>query len=401
MQRNSTAPVIPGKPTTTSNARAAGVATPAKPYPDYPLFAHRNGQWAKKIRGRLVYFGLWSDTDGALAKYLEQKDDLHAGRKPRVDPEAFTVKDLANAFLNHKTAVRETGELSIHTWNDYKRTCDLIVSTFGKQRLITDLRPEDFAAMRKAMAKKWGLQRIAKCIQFVRCVFKYGYDAELIATPVRFGPGFARPSKKAFRIDKAKNGPKLFARDEILAMLDGCNGQLRAMILLGVNCGLGNSDCGSLPITALNLETRWLDYARPKTGIPRRTPLWPETVEAIKEVIDNRPTPNNPAHAGLLFVTKYGGTWGKDTSDNPISKEMRKLLDRLGINGHRNFYVLRHVFRTVADDSQDQPACDFIMGHSRDDMASVYRETISDKRLQTVADHVHGWLFGTKEGGVA
>ncbi len=33
------------------------------------------------------------------------------------------------------------------------------------------------------------------------------------------------------------------------------------------------------------------------------------------------------------------------------------------------------------------------MGHARDDMASVYRETISDERLRAVAEHVRKWLF--------
>ena len=49
----------------------------------------------------------------------------------------------------------------------------------------------------------------------------------------------------------------------------------------------------------------------------------------------------------------------------------------------------------MADEAKDQPAADFIMGHAREDMASVYRETISDARLQAVTGHVRTWLFGT------
>jgi len=65
-ESHSTAPVRPDKP--------------AKPHDEFPLFAHAAGVWAKKIRGKLHYFGPWADHDGALAKYLGHKDDLHAGR---------------------------------------------------------------------------------------------------------------------------------------------------------------------------------------------------------------------------------------------------------------------------------------------------------------------------------
>jgi integrase len=64
-------------------------------------------------------------------------------------------------------------------------------------------------------------------------------------------------------------------------------------------------------------------------------------------------------------------------------------MKRLGLG----FYALRHTFRTVADGAKDQPAIDHIMGHSRDDMASLYRERIEDERLKAVTDYVRAWLF--------
>ena len=56
---------------------------PPKPFDSFPLTAHPNGQWCKKIRGRLHYFGPWTDWQGALDLFQGQKDDLYAGRTPR------------------------------------------------------------------------------------------------------------------------------------------------------------------------------------------------------------------------------------------------------------------------------------------------------------------------------
>src|SRR3954468_19976767 len=159
--RDSTTTVHPGKP--------------AKPYPDFPLFPHATKRWAKKVRGQMHYFGPWADPDAALAKYLEQKEALHAGRKPREVSEGVTLKDLCNQFLNAKLGLVNSGELTNRSWQDYKASCDLIVSHFGKGRLAADLDPEDFTRLRAKLATKWGPVTLGNAIQRMRVVFKFAY----------------------------------------------------------------------------------------------------------------------------------------------------------------------------------------------------------------------------------
>jgi len=195
--------------------------------------------------------------------------------------------------------------------------------------------------------------------------------------------------------------------EEIRQMVKAAGQPLAAMILLGVNCGCGNADVGTLPLSALDLAGGWVNYPRPKTGILRRCPLWPETVATLRGWLKKRRPPKQEADAGLVFVTVRGDRWHKDAADgppdgkkwrltdNPLSKETRKLLDTLGIEGHRNFYALRHTFQTVGDESGDFLAVRTIMGHAGgNDVADHYRERVSDDRLRKVVEHVRAWLFG-------
>lgn len=364
---------------------------PEKPYPEFPLFPHATKRWAKKIRGKMHYFGPWADWEGALAKYEAQKDALHAGRTPRADVSGNTVKDMVDAFLVAKRAALNNREITHRTYEVYEAACTRIVEHFRK-RLLADIGIADFAALRSKLAKRWGLKTLGNAITNIRVVFKFAFDNNLIDRPVAYGSAFKAPSKKTMRLDRAKKGTKLFAKEEIRQLISGATVQMKAMILLGINCGFGNSDCGNLPLSAVDLERGWIDYPRPKTGIPRQAPLWPETVEAIKEVLSCR---EKPAITEYVFLTHCGSPWAKEKNENPIAKEMMKLLKKLHINGRvgLGFYTLRHTFRTVADESKDQPAVDFIMGHEIPHMSVVYRESISEARLRAVTDYVRAWLF--------
>jgi len=388
----------------------------------------------KKINGQLHYFGRWGRMvngklthlpgDGwkeALEEYEVQREDLYAGRTPRVRAGGLTVMGLCNHFLTAKHRQYEEGELSARMYKpgatpetasgEYKKTTDQIIASFGGNRLVDDLTPEDFGALRAKLARRYGPVRLGNEVQRVRTLFKYGYETGLIDKPMRYGPQFVRPSKSVMRRHRAKAGMKLFEADELRVLIDGAtmpdgdegpelvkpSPALRAMILLGLNAGFGNTDCASLPLSALDLERGWVDYPRPKTGIARRCPLWPETLAALRAVVADRPKPAEFEGCRLVFINERGSPWvhirGQHRTDN-ITVQFGRLVRRLGIHrGGTGFYSLRHTFRTVADAARDPVAIDLIMGHTDPSMGAAYRERIDDARLLAVANAVRAWLW--------
>ena len=92
---------------------------PKNPYAEFPLTAHANGQWCKKIRRKLHFFGKWANADAALQKYLVERDDLQAGRIPqRLSQDVVELGSLAKLFWHSgtprsKQAVSPPGRSSI------------------------------------------------------------------------------------------------------------------------------------------------------------------------------------------------------------------------------------------------------------------------------------------------
>jgi len=417
---------------------ARQLSKPKKPNKKFSLFAHDSGQWAKKIRGRLHYFGSWrTDPSGTAAEATFDREwpFLKDGKSPpAVDVSGgCSLRVLCNDFLASKEEKLKADELSPRTFRDYHATCESLIKHFGKDRIVADLRPDDFRGFRASLAKRLGVVSLKNEINRVCIVFNHAHENNLIEKPVSYGSNFDRPSAKALRKNRNEAGPKLFERDECLRILDALNGKpvkvedkpkpvaltkdpiLRAMFLLGLNGGLGNSDCANLRESHIDFAGGWLNYPRVKTEIPRRIPLWPETVAALQAALTVRPTPADASSRGLVFLTRLGNAWVRvkekekptPTSDDEkrddkiavpidaISGEFKKVLHALGINGRRGigFYTARHTFETMAGESRDQVAVDSIMGHVDSSMAANYRHRISDERLKAVVETVWSWLF--------
>ncbi|HEY2883115.1 MAG TPA: tyrosine-type recombinase/integrase, partial [Pirellulales bacterium] len=226
------------------------------------------------------------------------------------------------------------------------------------------------------------------------------YDACLVDRPMRFGPSFKKPKLRTMRRARRERGSMMFEAEEIRALLAIARPSVQAMIMLGVNCGFGTADVGTLPKSAIDLKSGWVNYPRPKTEMDRRCPLWPETVGAIERASVLRPTPRLSEYADLVFLTPRGGQWANGRqAKSALSHDIRRLVRSAGSdagNG-RGFYALRRTFETIGSEALDQAAVDLIMGHCprADDMPARYRQRVGDDRLIAVTEHVRLWLFPT------
>jgi integrase len=387
---------------------------PTKPYPTFPLTPHGNGQWCKKIRNKIHFFGVWADPDAALKKYYAMAGDLHEGRQPRgsiVSGNAITIKTVCNEFLNWQKEKWETGEIGPRWFEDCRTIVTEFASAVGKERIVSDLRPEDFQHYRTRLAKKLGVHALTRNIIAIRSVFKYAYETDLIDKPMKFGIGFSIPSaaqkRKAKSKAEMKYGKKLFTREELLTILKCCDPDIKAAVLLGINGGFGNTDCAHLPISAISFNSGIIEFDRPKTGVKRVVPLWQETLDALRQFIENRKPIEDEKLSKLVFVTSQGNSIvrqlvSKSDEDGMIkvsnvdhfSDKFSHLLKTLNI--HRpglGFYTLRHNFRTWADETHDQHATHRIMGHAIPGMSGVYIEEIELDRLRLVTEHVRKKLF--------
>jgi len=404
-----------------------------KPYAGFPLFVHQTGRWCKKVRQKLVYFGKVSDDpDGqkALELWKSQMDELLAGKTPSKPSDKLTVEQLAFKWLDSKAKLVGSGDLSPRTLENYRQTAAKVALHLGRTQPVTSLRAEDFDALRAALAKGVGPVTLRNDVRMARMMFRFAEQTHLVGKPVQFGTEFKIPAKRTLRKHRRQSGKRMFEAVELRAMIDAAPQPLRAMILLAINTGCGNTDCANLQFSDIDLKAGWLDYPRAKTEVDRRAPLWPETVTAMAEAIEKRPKPLATVDDDCVFLTKYrqrfvriGPTGGPlDSVGSEFGKLMKSpqcpncgTITRVprGVTAERcrkcrwkpegdadwqylrvrGFYALRHTFQTIAEESKDMPAVRYIMGHSDPTMSAEYRETISDQRLRDVVDVVRVWLW--------
>ncbi|MBW7992218.1 MAG: phage integrase family protein [Planctomycetes bacterium] len=343
----------------------------------FPLTLHSTGQYCKKIRGKLYYFG--TDKRKALERYLKEATDLHSGRVThlRCVNGEMTLRSLCNFYLEHQLERVNVGDLTERYYADQVKSLRNFASHIGPSCWISSIRTIDLQNYRNMLIQKYGTPSGANLnIAIMKAMFNWAKKNDILQTI----PNIDAVAK----LRNIKKEKSLFNSREIRKLVIHASNPMRAMIWLGLNCGFGCTDCAELKWEDLNLESGRVNLNRKKTGIARNLPLWPETIDALKSI---------PKLGELVFYTKRGNPWvriikrtdGKNvvrySRYDAISAMFSKLLKKSGIKTERgvNFYTLRRMAATLTARSGDPFAVQRLLGHADLKMAMTYVQNISEQ----------------------
>ena len=112
---------------------------------------------------------------------------MQAGRKPRdYNQDGCRLANLCDEFLTAKQNRRDGGELSALTFQDYHRTCKVLIFAFGRERRVSDIGPRDFERFRVSLAKTRNPTSVGDAVRRTRMVFKLAYTTSYLN---QFGTG--------------------------------------------------------------------------------------------------------------------------------------------------------------------------------------------------------------------
>ncbi len=349
----------------------------------FPLTLHKTGQYCKKIRGKTYYFG--KDKQEALRLYYQRATELHAAERPGQSKD-MTLLMLCNLYLDYQETQVASDSLTPQQYYHQRLYLKMFAKWIGPIQMVSRIRTADIQQYRAGFIRDHKAPNtINNYLSPIKAMFNWALDNEILDQA---------PNLKAVKKVTAKKVKRqVFTPDQVRQLLAAAKPHMRAMILLGLNCGFGVMDCAQLKWENIDLQTGTVDYPRGKTGVHRRFTLWPETLAAVKAM---------PVRGEYVFYTRTGRLWSRPTDgdkhsyDRPLSKEFKKLMRKVGIPIEKGtgFYTLRRTAATIAAETGDVFAVQGVLGHAGIDMASTYVQSTvpqTDKALK----HTREWLQTT------
>lgn len=205
----------------------------------FPLTLHPTGQYCKKIRGKLYYFGC--DKQQAFQRYIEHAANLRAGTTlgSQESNGNTYLKDVCNLYLEHQHSGVQAGEIRLRQVYDQTTHLRDFVRHIGTSRRMSEISTIHLQDYRKRLIKQGkSAARVNNYISAFKATFHWALENELISSV---------PNLNAIKkLPRSKTSKPVFTPGEIRQLLDHASLRMKAMIWLGLNCGLGCTDCVEL-----------------------------------------------------------------------------------------------------------------------------------------------------------
>jgi integrase len=343
----------------------------------FPLTFHPTGQYCKKIKGKMYYFG--SDKKEALQKYLNQATYLHGHQENLQKPteDHITLKQLCDMYLKYQYSKLQANDLTASHHNEQIGSLNKLMAFLGQNIDINNISTLDLQNYKRRIQKSHvSVCRLNLHISIMKAVFHWARKNDVIENI---------PNIDAVSRGKIIHQERFtFNSEQISQVLSVADVKMRAMIWLGLNCGFGCTDCSELKWTDLDLVNARVKLPRRKTGISRDLPLWPETFESLEKI---------PRTGKLVFYTSRGNPYlqtllktngngdCKYSTLNTITTKFSRLIKKSGFSVPRGtgFYTLRRTAATIAARSGDPFAVQRLLGHADLQMATRYVQDVSEQ----------------------
>ena len=146
----------------------------------FPLTLHKTGQYCKKIKGKIYYFG--ANKNNALLQYLEQAAYLHVGKEatPKSNS-SFSIKTLCNLYLDHQDSRVVIGEIKRRHLNDQTLILRNFAKFIGSNHPVSNITTIDLQNFRKKLIKKGkAAHTINNAISTIKAMYNWAMNNEVV-----------------------------------------------------------------------------------------------------------------------------------------------------------------------------------------------------------------------------
>ena len=149
----------------------------------FPLTLHRTGQYCKKIKGKVHYFG--RDEQQALQKYLDQATYLHGCQDstPTAAKGNMTLKKLCELYLQYQHSKVMAGDLTPKHYNDQISSLGKSMSFVGQGRKVESISTLDLQNYKRKLQKSYcSAHRLNLHISIMKAMFHWARKNDITET---------------------------------------------------------------------------------------------------------------------------------------------------------------------------------------------------------------------------